>query len=112
MIKVICLNDKNKPAEVPENEWIKELEWYHIILITIHPEQGFISGCELAEVSIHSCPKYSAYRLDRFGFLEEDIPALIELIKESSRLPEVDIQKLLDDSNLKVLPKRKELEHV
>ena len=48
MVEVICIDDKNKPEEIPARFWIKEGEKVHITLVTFHPLQdGGIQGCEL-----------------------------------------------------------------
>ena len=97
MVKAICIDDSSRPKEIPEGKWIKKDNYYNVIKITIHPLQGGINGCELSEISLdESCLPYEYFRLSRFAFREEDIPALSELIKNSSELDEVDINDLIE----------------
>ena len=99
MIKVVCINDEARPNEIPLNKWVKKDEMYEIIKITIHPNQKFINGVELAEISLtEEHLPYEYFKLDRFRFKIEDIPTLIELMKDSSELDNIDLEELLLES--------------
>lgn len=104
MVKCICLDDQYKPDTIPDSMWIKEGEWYHITLVFFHTMQG-IKGVHLKEVSITGCPPYETYRLDRFGFTEEGLQALIKLAIECKELDQVDIdiEKLIEESQLEIV---------
>lgn len=106
MIRAICINDKKKPKEVQKNEWIQEGVWYNITHIYIQRNQGNIQGCELKEVKLtfRSAP-YETYALYRFGILDEDMPKFIELCKACTKLDEVDIKKLIEESELQTVEK-------
>lgn len=102
-VPAICIDGKNRPKEVPPQMWINEGTQYHITHVYRHPMQGGIQGVLLQEVQIKNCPPFEAYRLSRFAFRKEDIPKLIELMKVCTELNEVDINKLLEESNLQVV---------
>ncbi len=45
-VRCICIDGKNKPIEVPIQQWINEGTEYHITHIFIHPNQGSIQGVQ------------------------------------------------------------------
>ena len=97
MIKALCKDDSGKPENIPLSKWVKKDSFYNIVKVTIHPLQGNIQGCELAEITLdESCSPYEYFRLSRFAFREVDIPALVSLIKNSSELNDVDIADLTE----------------
>lgn len=91
MIKCICINDKNKPTVIPRDKWVVKGNQYHIIHIgtTI----GNISmACTLKEITLgKECYPYEGFSLNRFAFNEEDIPKLMELLKNCSELNNIEI---------------------
>ena len=106
MVEVICIDDKSKPKEIPQSYWIKEGEKVHITLVTFHPEQeGGIQGCELYEkpLPLEHCAPYNFWRLSRFGITKENLEALIELIKNSTELDEVDVRSLVEEAELQTV---------
>jgi len=96
MIPCICIDDKNRPKEVPPQMWIMEGIEYHITHVQYFTKQNNIQGVYLHEVKIKNCPPYEAYRLSRFAFKEEDVPKLIQLMKDCTELNDIDINKLLE----------------
>ena len=96
-IKVICINDKDKPAEIPQEKWIKKGEMYTVIHISVHLNQNRIQGATLAEITLdESCAPYEAFRLNRFAFRLTDLQALIDLMKNCTGLDEVDVRHLIE----------------
>lgn len=65
-MKLVCTNDKNKPAEIPQDKWIKEGEFY--TLIGVQPLLSSQSlGFELAEITLdESCFPYHYFNPNRF----------------------------------------------
>jgi hypothetical protein len=90
-IKVLCINDKGRPQEIPADRWIVEGTWYHITHIYLMLQQRKIQGCELAEFDISDCIPYNCYRLDRFGIREGDLQKLFDMIRHCSTLNTVDL---------------------
>jgi len=100
-IKVICINDQNRPNEVPTNRWIKKGETYHIIEVAKLNAQGGIYGCKLEEINNDDLVPYQFFRLDRFAVpIEEEMKEAI--------LEDIDISELEEI----LQPKEKELEEV
>ena len=101
MVKATCVNDKNRPQQIPQSKWLVKDNEYTIIKVTIHPNQNGIQGCELAEISLdETCLPYEYYKLDRFAISQDDLEALIELMKLSSTLNDVEINELIKESEL------------
>lgn len=97
MVKSICINDSNKPKEIPEQKWIKKDNEYTITHIFIHPNQGGIQGVHLKELTLKDCGLYETYKLSRFAFKKDDLQELIQLAKLCSELDEVTIELLLKE---------------
>lgn len=96
MVKCLCINDSDRPDEIPVELWVKKGQEYHVTHIYFLPIFG-ISGCELKELELTmDCCPYESYKLSRFAFNEEGMKHLIELMKKCSELNEVDINKLLE----------------
>ena len=83
-MKIMCINDKKKPAEIPQEKWIKEGEVYTLIGV-----QQLLSsqslGFELAEIKLdESCFPYHYFNPDRFVPVEhsefDDMEAQIDEI--------------------------------
>lgn len=66
-MKVICINDSNKPKEIPSDQWIIEGDEYTIVRLVRMAIQGNKMGVLLKEVQIgeESFP-YEFYDADRF----------------------------------------------
>lgn len=71
-MKVLCLNDADKPAKISEENWIKQGKVYTVVEVKKMGLQKGQLGYKLAEVSIpeKSFP-YEYYSSSRFGFLIE-----------------------------------------
>lgn len=93
--KVVCINAKNKPSEVPESSWVEEHEIYTVILVSRMAKQGMILGFKLAEVSMPEGCKYQHYMADRFRPATEDdfeaAEAVRKLLEESLELELVEL---------------------
>jgi hypothetical protein len=74
-ITVICINDLNKPVEIPANKWVVKNEIYTVIKIiqTMNNQTGFIlKEIELGEDTF----PYDSFNPSRF------VPATESLLKE------------------------------
>lgn len=106
MVEVICINEKNRPNQIPESDWVKEGEKYHITHISIqinHIENGQpVLGCDLYEkpLSLEKHNPFECWRLSRFGADEKNLMALIELIHNCYNLPKQEISNLIKESEL------------
>lgn len=82
MIKAICVNDSDRPNEIPIGKWLKKGNEYNVIYtVTVLPQRKL--AFHLAEIDLdESCNPYSYFLADRFAFREDDLESLIELIKD------------------------------
>lgn len=104
MIKCKCINDKNKPKDWYSNiPWVEEGKTYHITNVHVMMLQGKRLGYSLAEIDLPANGKYSCFIADRFAINPEDLPALVELMKQSAQLSEVDISELTEQLELETV---------
>jgi hypothetical protein len=70
-MKIMCINDKNRPQEIPANKWLVNGEVY--TLIGVQPLLSSNSmGFELAEIQLgEECFPYHYFNPDRFVPVEE-----------------------------------------
>lgn len=103
MIECVCINDKDKPKEIPLNDWIVLDEKYHITYIFYHPNQK-VQGCSLYEKPLGKhCFPYESFKLSRFAIDIKDLESLIELIKNCTELNNLNIKELLKLSELEII---------
>jgi len=95
IVRAVCINDADKPKEIPLSKWVRKEEIYHIIEISNHPLQGGIFGCKLKEVNLNGCEPFEYYKLDRFAIFEEDLEKFMELLKACTELNDIDINEII-----------------
>lgn len=100
MIQCICIDDKNRPNEIPIMKWVVKGRKYTISHIFSMVNQKGIQGCSLKEISLDGCEPYECFRLSRFAFREEDLSALFELMSLCTELSDIDIKKELEELQL------------
>ena len=76
-MNVTCIDDKNRPNEVPSTRWIKKGNKYTIIKVAYMTQQG-IYGCKLEEINNDDLYPYSYFALSRFAVTEEEVEEAIE----------------------------------
>jgi hypothetical protein len=82
MVECVCIDDKNRPKEIPLHKWVKEGNTYNIIYtVTVLPQKEL--GVVLSEIELtdNELP-YEYFLARRFAFTEENLLKLIELIKD------------------------------
>jgi hypothetical protein len=86
MIKCICINNKNKPDEIPESKWVKKGEEYTVIFtIMVMPQREL--GLQLDEIDLdESCMPYEYFLATRFAFDEDDVMELLEFINQCTEV--------------------------
>jgi hypothetical protein len=84
MIPCLCVNDADKPNDIPKNKWVVKGNYYHVIYtVTVLPQRQL--AFHLAEIDLdESCHPYEYFLANRFAFLEEDIDKLMQLIEDCS----------------------------
>ena len=94
-VRVICLNEKGRPNEIPIDKWPIEGEQYHIKWIYKQLQQKGIQGVELAEFDISECVPYNCYDLRRFGIFSDDMNKLMQLFKDCTEMDSIEVGELL-----------------
>jgi len=88
-MRILCIDDKNRPPEIPIERWVVEGEWYTPIFWSWHVAQGGIPGVELLEITLDETNKpYSAFRMSRFAMRPEDLQEWLALGRISKELQE------------------------
>lgn len=104
MCRVICIDDANRPKEIPKKKWITKGQEYTAIWVTIHPLQDGIQGIQLAEISLDDdCHPFSSFRLNRFGIHQDDFEDFLQLIKDCNDMDDVVIEELIEKENLEII---------
>lgn len=94
--KVICINDSNRPNDIPTNKWVKKGEQYTVIDVKKLLIQGGMLGFKLEELNIDDCFPYQFFSASRFGIpvgelmkheTEEMLDKLLEEAKEEALTP-------------------------
>ena len=82
-MKVVCINDSNRPTKISESEWIKKDEQYTVIEVAQMGLQAGKLGYKLKEVSLSkkSFP-YEYYDAHRFAIFA-NAPAMAEKVEEA-----------------------------
>lgn len=106
-MKLICINDKGKPTEIPANKWLKKEKEYTPTWVFIHLNQNSVQGVQLAEIDLdESCTPYVSFKLSRFAIRAKDLEEFIALMRDCGQFTTKDSEKL------KELIKQSELELV
>lgn len=67
MIKVICINSKNKPNKIPLSQWPVEDQFYTVVRVMNMGIQANTYGYELEEINLDGCFPYEYYNANRFA---------------------------------------------
>lgn len=78
-MKIICVDDKNRPEIIPTSKWVKKNESYTPIGIIKCNAQGGIFGVVLAEIDLSGCEPYKCFSIHRFSIPIEDKVKIEEL---------------------------------
>lgn len=77
-MKVTCINDSNRPNEVPLSRWVKKGEEYTIVKIDKMVKQGGIGGVKLEELNNDDLYPWSYFNINRFTFSQKQLDEAIE----------------------------------
>lgn len=70
-MKVTCINDSNRPKQIPPEKWIVKGQTYTVISTTLMNIQRNKVGVKLAEIELgQSCFPYEYFDADRFAITE------------------------------------------
>ena len=97
MVPVICIDDQDRPDEIPVEKWVKKGQQYHVIhLFYCHPQQT--NGVVLKEIKLDdSNYPYESFKFARFAIHPEHIEAFITLMKACTDLNDLDIRTLINE---------------
>lgn len=77
--KVTCVNDGDRPNEVPASKWVKKGQRYTVIGYSLMHQQGIV-GFLLEEVDLSGCDPYRYFHSSRFA--QADVDAFLEDVSE------------------------------
>ena len=70
-MQVICINDLDKPVQIPQNKWAKKGEVYTVIYASNMTVQVNKLGFVLKEITLdESCFPYEYFDAERFAVVE------------------------------------------
>jgi hypothetical protein len=81
-MRVICINDKGKPNEIPTSKWIKKDEEYTILEIIKCNIQGGLLGVKLVEIDLTGCEPYLYFAANRFAPAVSDTELVEDNVEE------------------------------
>lgn len=82
-MKVLCINDKGRPDEIPTSKWIKEGETYTAIdAIPCKAQPGCPVALVLAEIDLSGYGFYKGFASTRFQIVQLDPSEIIYVEKE------------------------------
>lgn len=87
-MRVICINDSNRPLKIPETQWVKKGKTYTVVRAVKMAIQANMLGFDLEEINLEGCFPYEFYDAKRF--LPEDMvnqkDVAVELVEEELEL--------------------------
>lgn len=76
-MNVICINDKDRPNDIPSSRWIKKGNKYTIIKVCYMVQQS-IYGCKIEELNNDDLFPWSFFALNRFAVTQEEVELAIK----------------------------------
>lgn len=84
----ICINDSNRPNDIPISKWVKKGEEYTVIDVKKLLIQGGRLGFKLKELNIDDCFPYQFFDATRFGIPIDqptEIEAMLDKLLEEAK---------------------------
>ena len=70
-MQVTCINDLNRPKQIPESKWVKKGEVYTVLYASTMSIQVNKLGFKLKEIELdESCFPYEYFDAERFAVVE------------------------------------------
>lgn len=89
--KVVCIDDRDRPGDVPNTKWVKKGKIYTVISIEKMNMQNGQIGFELEEIDLSDCFPYTRFAAWRFGIPVNEFKE-VELKLEKQ--PELELNEL------------------
>ena len=83
-MKTVCINNKNKPNEIPNSMWVVEGREYTIIDVAWMETQNKW-GVLIAEIDLRPFYPWKYFAYDRFALTADDISRFIAKKKEEEQ---------------------------
>ncbi len=100
MIECICIDDSNKPKEIPDNKWVKKGQTYHIIYtVIVLPQRELAVILSEIELTDNEMP-YEYFLAKRFAVTQENIGKLFQLIQDCTDT-DFSMDELLEQTKIK-----------
>jgi len=99
MIKCLCVDDSNKPNQIPKDKWVEKGKEYTILFsMTVLPQKQL--AFQVNEIDLDdSCSPYTWFLANRFAFREEDLQRLIEFIQDCNQIT-FSVNELMKEINV------------
>ena len=99
MIKCLCVDDSNKPNQIPKDKWVEKGKEYTILFsMTVLPQKQL--AFQVNEIDLDdSCSPYTWFLANRFAFREEDLQRLIEFIQDCNQIT-FSVNELVKEINI------------
>lgn len=102
-IRVICIDEKNKPSVIPASKWVKEQELYHILMI-FYSIPSKTMAYTLEEIDLdESCAPYGVFDAKRFAIHQDDLEEFIQLAKDCTDLNDIEIKELIEQEEFETV---------
>jgi hypothetical protein len=82
--QVPCINDKNRPSEIPIDKWLVKGTEYTISAFDKLAMLGGELGVQVEELDISDCAPYTYFAASRFGIVEDSPDELEDALEEVS----------------------------
>jgi hypothetical protein len=99
-IKLLCIDDTNKPEDIPFTHWVEEDKLYTLKDVARLTMQGNTLGVQIEEINLISlCLQYEYFSLTRFAIKQEDLEGFKDIIEASGQKDSItteDLNKLFN----------------
>jgi hypothetical protein len=101
LIQMFCIDDSNRPEDIPLTHWIEEGELYTLKDVKRLKMQGGRLGIQIHEINLlELCGQHEFFSLDRFAIDVDEVEAFKQVIIASGRQDSIssyDLNKLFND---------------
>jgi len=102
-VRVICIDEKNKPSIIPASKWVKEQELYHILMV-FYSIPSKTMAYTLEEIDLdQSCEPYGVFHAKRFAIHQDDLEEFMQLAKDCTELNDIEIKELIEQEEFEII---------